>query len=235
MDNKQFTHIAVASKNIKKQKKISYPDTPLDLSNKSITLMLVSDYRINDSVNSFKHCMKMAKFSEYKFLTSNTEHNIFSDLKNNSVEIVKINKLNSIQDYSHFMVHELNNFINTDFVLIIQYDGFIINPNSWTNEFLKYDYIGAPWNPNSVGNGGFSLRSKRIINEIYNMRDGLKNWFHPEDVVYCHENHLNHFKNLGIKHAPFSLAQRFSHESFGASVAPFVVHGKGYFRRYLKN
>jgi hypothetical protein len=42
------------------------------------------------------------------------------------------------------------------------------------NEFLLYDYIGAPWKNNkkhnkaNVGNGGFSLRSKNIMLQIIN-------------------------------------------------------------------
>ena len=30
-------------------------------------------------------------------------------------------------------------------MLIVQDDGFIINKNLWDEEFLSYDYIGAPW------------------------------------------------------------------------------------------
>lgn len=43
------------------------------------------------------------------------------------------------------MIKELNKYIETDYVLIVQYDGFILNPKAWMDEFLEYDYIGAPW------------------------------------------------------------------------------------------
>ena len=33
---------------------------------------------------------------------------------------------------------------DNDFVMVIQEDGHIVNPNLWDDEFLKYDYIGAP-------------------------------------------------------------------------------------------
>ena len=45
------------------------------------------------------------------------------------------------------MERELNNYIDTDFVLIVQHDGFIINPSSWNDDFLK---IGWPKNFNFV-------------------------------------------------------------------------------------
>ena len=63
----------------------------------------------------------------------------------------------------------LKKYIDTDFCLIIQGDGFVIHPENWTDEFLKYDYIGAPWRNLAhysfirVGNGGFSLRSKKLL------------------------------------------------------------------------
>ncbi len=81
--------------------------------------------------------------------------------------------------YSKFMLQDLYKFVDTKFCLVIQSDGFVINPNLWTNQFLEYDYIGAPWPneisvynasinkidlaKNRVGNGGFSLRSKRLL------------------------------------------------------------------------
>jgi hypothetical protein len=55
-------------------------------------------------------------------------------------------------------------------VLLMQADGFILNPEAWEDGFLEYDFLGAPWplelswvQPGcQVGNGGFSLRSRRL-------------------------------------------------------------------------
>jgi hypothetical protein len=69
----------------------------------------------------------------------------------------------------------LHGRFNTDHVLIVQNDGFPIRPG--LESFLEtYDYLGAPWrfhkddritrfllrHRSDVGNGGFSLRSKRL-------------------------------------------------------------------------
>lgn len=43
------------------------------------------------------------------------------------------------------MVKLLDSYIETPHVLVVQYDGFILNPDAWTDEFLEYDYVGAPW------------------------------------------------------------------------------------------
>lgn len=73
----------------------------------------------------------------------------------------------------------MTDYVDTDYCLIIHDDGFIVNPHLWTDDFLKYDYIGAPWylginrgltwlqdRHNLVGNGGFCIRSKKLMNEL---------------------------------------------------------------------
>lgn len=68
----------------------------------------------------------------------------------------------------------LHTRFDTEYVLVIQSDGFPLRRG--LGEFVgPYDYLGAPWGPASwytnlvfpypkycVGNGGFSLRSKRL-------------------------------------------------------------------------
>ena len=84
--------------------------------------------------------------------------------------------------YSMFMIHCLHFHIRTDHVLIVQDDGWALNGANWRDEWLDFDYVGAPthaagldgklwrwysWvgNPNAsqVLNGGFSLRTKRFL------------------------------------------------------------------------
>lgn len=109
------------------------------------------------------------------------------------------------------MVKELYKYVDTDFVLCTQWDAFVLNYKAWSEEFLSYDYIGAPWwfnDENNVGNGGFSLRSKKFINEA--SRLPLKN-FNPEDVVLCRT--YKHLLSIhGIKFAPEHTASKFSFE-----------------------
>lgn len=86
--------------------------------------------------------------------------------------------------------------IETEFALIVQDDGWILDSSNWTDDFLKYDYIGAPihlakvtdldlqssewvrgfaWageinNPSKkldiIQNGGFSLRSQKLMRAL---------------------------------------------------------------------
>ena len=46
-----------------------------------------------------------------------------------------------INDYNNFCLFELTNYIQTEFSLLIQYDGYVLRPNKWKDYFLDFDYI----------------------------------------------------------------------------------------------
>lgn len=136
------------------------------------------------------------------------------DIKRNDIEIIKIqefpkNRYTCLYYYSFFILKKYHKYINTDYVLYIQHDGFIIHPELWTNEFLNYDYIGAPWEDGIVGNGGFNLSSKKMLETTaicpYNN-------YILEDRYKC-DYHRDFFNNKGIKYAPVELAGVFSQEN----------------------
>ena len=143
---------------------------------------------------------------------------------------VNIPHLGSTEEYSRFCLEDLHWYVDTPHVLIVQYDGFVLHPESWRNEFLDFDYIGAPWHiipwniemghfdasmrgKDIVGNGGFSLRSKRLLEASSGLvKNGTITQSHPEDVAYC-SWHREQFENTGMRFAPVELAQMFSLES----------------------
>jgi len=121
--------------------------------------------------------------------------------------------------YSQFMVLTLKDYITTEFCLVYQEDGFICNPHLWDDAFLQYDYIGAPWRPDAplpnkcrssvcrVGNGGFSLRSKKFIET--SAKIGFCN--SPEDsFILCKA--LPFMLENGIKLPSCEIAKKFSVE-----------------------
>ena len=148
---------------------------------------------------------------------------------------VRVPKINHINDYNRFMLKDLNKYITTEYILVIQLDGFCSNPNKWEDEFVQYDYIGAPWrvgqdkrymqqlgiedHDNHVGGGGFSLRSKRLLEFFANIQyDEISN----EDSFICLKHYQDAVKS-GLKYAPFSLAERFSSEPYHTE--SFGFHG----------
>src|SRR5215475_11579638 len=83
------------------------------------------------------------------------------------IEARIIAPLASRAEYSQFVLKSLLSHVDTDHVLLIQWDGYVINPSAWKDEFLACDYIGAKWfwhdDGHRVGNGGFSLRSRKLL------------------------------------------------------------------------
>ena len=133
-----------------------------------------------------------------------------------------------------FMLNKFADYIDTDLVIYVHDDGFAINPGQWTDEFLMYDYIGAPWpaewcRDNRVGNGGFSLRS-RILLDLCKIGP-KQSPVDPEDVHVCRTNY-EWFLQRKCRFAPIDLAMRWSYESDlrdypGRSIRQsFGFHGK---------
>jgi hypothetical protein len=145
-------------------------------------------------------------------------------------EFHPINPIESTADYSHFLLNIVPYFVDADAVLVIQWDGMPHAAQHWDADFLNYDYIGAPWgNCNesvAVGNGGFSLRSRKLMETLKKLKikcDPSLPDSDAEDVVIC-----KHFRkemlNAGCNFAPFALAQKFSVENTDSTVT-FGFHG----------
>ncbi len=167
-----------------------------------MTLLGIDCLDVQRLVEASRICQKDFIFGKVKLLTSQ---------KSKDKNIINIPHL-SYEGISRFLIKDLHKFFDTSHVLIFQYDGFILNPTAWSDSFLKYDYIGAPWwydDYQNVGNGGFSLRSKRLCEILAN--DERVNKFHPEDLMIGRlfrpvlEKH-------GILFAPECVARRFSFE-----------------------
>jgi len=90
---------------------------------------------------------------------------------------------------------------------------------------LKYDYIGAPWLVNEhsfssggsdaeflVWNGGFSLRSKKLLELLRNDKEIPAPMDRPEDTFIC-VDHREYLESKGVQFAPVELAKQFSLEA----------------------
>lgn len=126
----------------------------------TITLCCVDCVNHELAIQALNKSKEKCDFDRVLFLT-NREFTL------PGIETVEISPIRSRQEYSMFVLHKLHHYIDSDFVLLVQWDGYIINPNAWTNDFLNFDYIGAVWGHHKdgfkVGNGGFSLRSRKLL------------------------------------------------------------------------
>jgi hypothetical protein len=138
---------------------------------------------------------------------------------------IKINKIKSTSEYNRLVLSVLPNYIKSEFVLIIQFDGFALNKECFSPIFLEYDYIGAPWHHYktlTVGNGGFSLRSKRLAEVVSCIPYVDENV--PEDIFVCHHLHAE-LSRLQLDIAPEKIAKHFSFERPVPPHPTFGFHG----------
>ena len=128
------------------------------------------------------------------------------------------------------------NLLKGEKILIYQEDSILFKNN--IQDFLKYDFIGAPFNkrsddtPNSVGNGGLSLRSKSKMLEVINLipvddcvfnnstlnyMEYAKMTFPPEDVYFSKCMQDFQIGNVADWNSAynFSSEQIFNPNSFG--------------------
>lgn len=203
----------------------------------NVTLVSVTSVRVDRTIRALKYSSKDIEFADVILLTD-------KDVSEPGIKTIKINTLDYI-GYSHFIVYELHKHIDSDYALIIQDDGFVTDASKWNDEFLKYDYIGAPFklppdndtvsyrNPFGelmrVGNGGFSLRSKQLLSLPTKLDLEWKEYFghYNEDGFFAvHNRHI--LEENGCVFAPVDVAARFSiehnvPESVGET---FGFHGK---------
>lgn len=174
----------------------------------SITLLSIDCLNPLMAYKALKYsCTEIAFIDTILF----TSHNIHFD----DVKVIRIDPINTLAEYSTFCIEKLSGYLESDFMITVHADGFIINPHLWSDEFLNYDYIGAPWpseapwcTKSRVGNGGFSLRSRRFME----LAAGLGQSFRHEDILLtniCHDD----FISAGCRYAPVEVAMKFALES----------------------
>lgn len=196
------------------------PDTSWCVPIPTIDLVAVACTKVEETIESMRKSQAQFSFTRSILFTD-------ADVQPEGIEVVKIDKLD-YKGYNEFIAMKLWQFIAEDYVLLIQNDSCIVDPTQWTTDFLKYDYIGAPWPipeddttyrmPNKtlvrVGNGGFSLRSRRLLRAPTVMglefTDNGTGFWHEDGAICVHWREA--LESQGITFAPVELAAQFSTE-----------------------
>lgn len=135
-------------------------------------------------------------------------------------------------EYSRFMLQGLVDYVDTEFCITVQWDGYGVNKRNWDNRFLNYDYIGSPWpknlNVGRVGNGGFSLRSRKWISHCANPLDS-PDFYAPqvkasEDCYFC-TAYREYYEKAGLRIAPLPLALKWGLEHRTEEYPRWEVNG----------
>lgn len=190
------------------------------------TLIIVDCVDSDRAHKALKECLKGCSFSDVKLLTSKDTDSPYR---------VKIDPIKSAHEYSEFMLRHVYEFCDTLHMQIVQYDGWIINPETWHDDWAQYDYMGAlfdidPFDDLSVGNGGFSFRSRRLMKFVSDhlgqrgSNGGYHGW-HNEDGVIT-RGMRTMLTEAGFKFCPHRIAARYSLERCIRSMyhKPFGFH-----------
>jgi len=205
-----------------------------------VTLLSVTSSEENEAQLSMRISLHNIDFGASKLLCTSEPKEKYPD-----IEYISIPKLKSVDDYNEIIFQHLHKYFKTTHCLIVQADSFVVNSSLWSNDFLKYDYIGGPWpdkiqvNPNlildlkknPVGNGGFSLRSRKLAETTSKIDFKSLNFpMKAEDVVICYYLYQQMIDS-GVKFAPANLAAKFSLENINNLYGQnrnsvFGFHGK---------
>jgi hypothetical protein len=194
-----------------------------------VTLVAITSVAVAPTISALQESMRQLRFGRVLFL-SDQPPAVGTDP---GIEWRRIDRLGSRRDYSRFMLRELVGHIETPHVLCIQWDGFVLDGGRWNPAFLNYDYIGAPW-PHfrdgcNVGNGGFSLRSRRLLEACTTL---------PFDETAAEDIVISRLCRpllvaRGMCFAPESIAREFAYERIEATGREFGFHGAFNLMRYL--
>lgn len=205
----------------------------------NVTLAAMTSVKLYETIKALEYSMQGITFGEVVLITHRKPFRLPKGITYRHTD-----KLTDIDCFNYKMVYELGDYIHTDYVLLIHYDGFVVHPEKWRDEFLQYDYIGSPWplptrpdhsyhdiygNLCRVGNS-VSLRSRRLLE--FPKKAGLK-WekdgegFYNEDIFLCCMN-KHRIEEAGMKIAPIEVARYFGHEHMIPETdevdAPFLFH-----------
>lgn len=202
----------------------------------NVTLIAFTSVNIPQTIKALEYSCRGIKFGAVKLVSDIKPDNLPDYMTHEYTD-----KMSNIDEWNYATIYKLGKHIDTEFAMLIHADGFIVNTDSWRDEFLDYDYIGAPFPlPTDdfsyrdingdiirVGNS-VSIRSKRLIDLPVKINLEWKPFhgYYNEDGFIC-VNYRHVYKEHGMKFAELEIAKYFSHESMIPEIVgikPFAFH-----------
>jgi hypothetical protein len=186
-----------------------------------VTLCAISSVNVDATIRALERCLAQIAFGDAIFFT---DAHVVPD--HPEIRVVPIDRLPSAAAYSRFVLEILPNMITSSHCLLVQWDGFVVDASRWKRSFLDFDYIGASWpqfaDSHRVGNGGFSLRSARLLKACQDPDFASD---HPEDIAICRQNRQFLEQRYDIQIADQAVADHFSFERNKVAGPTFGYHG----------
>jgi hypothetical protein len=233
-DNKKEVFRKLCLSYLEKMRSIDIRNNIKLNSNKEAVLI---EYRILPHVEVLLRNMILQLGNEwsYTIICGTDNYTFMKEIANTvdtNIKVIKsIHNVSSQNDYNNLLTsREFWDLLNGEKLLIYQEDSLIFNSN--IDDFLAWDYIGAPFRflciqPNNVGNGGFSLRSKSKMLEViykYPIKKIEDKFFSSSVIQYKNKHKLDvvpedvYFSQLMQLHdigkvSDFITANKFSSET----------------------
>ncbi len=185
----------------------------------TVTVVAVTTKDYGPTIEAIHKTLKHIDPYDVFYFSDNAFHDPTGVIKH-----FRIDRFKSVEDYNHFIFKLLGNYIDSEHVLVIQHDGYVVDGKAWRDEFLDYDYIGAPWtytDGRNVGNGGFSLRSLKLQKVLQSEEF---EFYSPEDEKIARYYRQTLERKYGIKYAPDAVAHKFSFEMHKPLQPTFGFH-----------
>lgn len=185
-----------------------------------VTLVAATSIAFDQTVTALRSSMEQVRFGKCLLLSDQQPRQATP-----GIEWRPISRLRSRSDYSHFMLRQLVEHVETSHALCIQWDGYVLDGSRWKSQFLDYDYIGAPWphfrDRYNVGNGGFSLRSLRLLELCKSLP---VDEHRAEDLVIGRDLRPV-LEQQGVRFASEEVARQFAYERLPPRGDEFGFHG----------
>ena len=187
-----------------------------------VTLCAIASRDPLPAVIALEKSLAVCEFADAILLTS-------SAINHPQFRCITIRPFVDMREWGSFLFYELSQYIQTEFVLSIHWDGYVLNGKAWREEFLTYDYIGArwPWHKpgQDIGNLGFTLLSKKLLQTFAYPEFKLPQERVPEDALLAVVWRPILEANYGIRFATAAVADVFSYEHVVPERPTFGFHG----------
>ena len=97
-----------------------------------VDLVTINCNMVEEGVKALEYSTKYIEFNNVFLLSDQTISGNF--------DLISIKKIRDVEDYNNEILN-LSKHIKSEYVLIIQHDGHVINHKKWDDLFLKFDYL----------------------------------------------------------------------------------------------
>ena len=190
---------------------------------KDVTLLSYSTNpeRMNGTIRALQTCCENLDFYQVKLICDKKPDNLPENIIWEYAP-----HINNINDFNYYMFLELGKHVDSSHMLFVHDHAFVLTASLWDDNWLQYDYCGSPWpvvenayltddgKRIRVGNGGFSLRSRKLLfapKELGLKLEHRQGFYNEDGNVAVYQ--VDRLSKYGIKYMPLEEACKFAYEN----------------------